>query len=242
MKAIILAAGRGHRMRTITADQPKCFVELCGKKLIEWQMDALNHASITNIAIVRGYLANAFQYKVSYFDNPRWSETNMLMSLVTAKEWLRSDTCIISYSDIVYSEKTVDRLINGYGDILITYDPSWLKLWSLRFDEPLSDAETFKLNKESDLIEIGGRANSVQEIEGQFMGLLRFTPKGWGIIEKYLNTLNQETLDKMDMTKLLKGLIISGEKVGAIPINEPWYEVDNENDLTQYLKPGIFKL
>jgi choline kinase len=164
------------------------------------------------------------------------------MSLATAKEWLLSDTCIISYSDIVYSEKTVERLLNGVGDILITYDPSWLNLWSLRFDEPLSDAETFKLNKDSDLIEIGGRANSVEEIEGQFMGLLKFTPKGWGAIEKYLGMLNQETLDKMDMTKLLKGLIISGEKIGAIPIDEPWYEIDNENDLNQYLKPGVFKL
>lgn len=242
MKAIILAAGRGSRMQSLTADQPKCFTEIHGKKLIEWQMDALKNSGIKNIGIVRGYLANSFNFDVAYFDNARWSETNMLMSLVMAKDWLISDTCIISYSDIVYSSKTVERLVTGGGDISITYDPSWLKLWSLRFDDPLSDAETFKLNGNSELIEIGGRAQSVEEIEGQFMGLLKFTPKGWSIIENYLNTLTQEACDKMDMTKLLKGLLSRGESISAIRIEEPWYEVDNEKDLSEYLKPGNFKL
>lgn len=242
MKGIILAAGRGSRMKSLTTNQPKCFTEIKNKRLIEWQMEALKNAGIKDLAIVRGYLAEVFKYDVKYFDNHRWLQTNMLMSLVEAKEWLASDICIISYSDIVYSSKSVEKLIAGTGDIAITYDPSWLTLWSLRFEDPLSDAETFKLNQNSELIDIGGKATNVHEIEGQFMGLLKFTPIGWEIIQNYLSKQDQDLLDKMDMTKLLKGLISAGEKIKAIRIDEPWYEVDNENDLNKYLKGNNFKL
>lgn len=234
MKAIILAAGRGSRMKGLTENQPKCFTVLHGKRLIDWQLDALRSAGADEIAIVRGYMGDSFPYDITYFENTRWAETNMLMSLCTAGEWLRRDTCIISYSDIVYGAGTVERLRQGTGDICITYDPDWLRLWSLRFEDPLSDAETFRLNAGDEVVEIGGRASSVEEIKGQYMGLLKFTPAGWGQVEEYLSRFSQDVLDQMDMTKLLQGLIASGVKVHAIRIGEPWYEVDNEQDLAQY--------
>lgn len=234
MKAIILAAGRGSRMKGLTENQPKCFTVLHGKRLIEWQLAALHTVGTGEIAIVRGFLGDSFQYDTAYFDNPRWMETNMLVSLYTAKEWLRNDTCIISYSDIVYGPNTVECLREGAGDICITYDPDWLNLWRMRFEDPLSDAETFKLNNVGEVVEIGNSAKTIEEIDGQYMGLLKFTPAGWGRVEAYLKQFSQGLLDKMDMTKLLKGLIESGEKVHAIRIEEPWYEVDNERDLNLY--------
>ena len=82
---------------------------------------------------------------------------------------------ITSYSDIVYSVDTITKLIN-FSDIVITYDPNWL--WQMRFNNPLSDAENFRLDGDR-LIEIGLKASSIEEIEGQYMGLLKFTPAGW---------------------------------------------------------------
>ena len=55
MKAIILAAGRGSRMKKLTDELPKCLVELRGKTLLDWQLEALRAAGITEIAIVTGY-------------------------------------------------------------------------------------------------------------------------------------------------------------------------------------------
>ena len=52
MKDIILAAGRGSRMKNLTADRPKCLVELRGKALLDWQLEALRAAGVTEIAIV----------------------------------------------------------------------------------------------------------------------------------------------------------------------------------------------
>ena len=55
MKAIILAAGRGSRMKNLTDEKPKCLAKLRGKPLLEWQLTSLREAGIEDIAIVTGY-------------------------------------------------------------------------------------------------------------------------------------------------------------------------------------------
>ena len=233
MKGIILAAGRGKRMGTLTKNLPKCRTIFNGKELIQWQIDALKKAGINDIAIVRGYLANTFDFNCKYFDNKRWAETNMVMSLLAAKEWLCNYDCISSYSDIIYSSNAVSRLINSSSDIAITYDPNWKTLWNLRFNDPLSDAETFKV-RNNILSEIGNRALSENEIEGQYMGLIKYSKKGWVLINNHLSRFSEHELYKMDMTTLLQSLIDAGIKVNAIPIKDNWYEIDSESDLKKY--------
>lgn len=233
MKGIILAAGRGSRMGDLTKKLPKCRSLLHGKELIQWQIDAMEMANISDISIVRGYLSETFTHRVKYFENNRWFNSNMVTSLIQAKEWLNIDNCIISYSDIVYSVDTLKRLIDFPGDIVIAYDPNWLDLWKIRFDNPLNDAETFKLDG-AKVIEIGNKASSVEEIEGQYMGLLKFTPKGWKEVESHINMFAQEIIDKIDITKLLQELIKSNITINAVAIKDKWFEVDSEEDLNIY--------
>ena len=232
-KAIILAAGRGSRMKSLTENQPKCRAVLHGKQLLEWQMLALRDGGIGDIAIVRGYLAENFTYPIKYFENERWSETNMVVSLLKASEWLENFSCVVSYSDIVYSADAVKRLTNAEGDITIAYDKNWLRLWSMRFDDPLSDAETFQLVGNR-VVEIGGRAKSTGEIKGQYMGLFRFSPKGWSVVKNYLSSLPQSVVNKLDITTLLQALIREKIEIDATPIFDNWYEVDTQEDLNCY--------
>jgi L-glutamine-phosphate cytidylyltransferase len=233
MKAIILAAGRGSRLESLTDNQPKCRVKLHGKQLIEWQIDSLNNSGIKHLAIVRGYMADNFQYDFQYFDNKRWDKTNMVVSLLAASQWLEREECIISYSDIVYSSDTVNRLINADGEIVIAYDPNWLVLWKMRFKNPLSDAETLKIER-GKIIEIGKRTSDLEDIEGQYMGLLKISPSGWLKISNYLDTLTENEVDNLDMTGMLNNLIISGVTIRCVPIREKWYEVDSQTDLNCY--------
>ena len=90
MNADILAAGRGSRMKNLTSDKPKCLVRLNGKPLIQWQLDALNQAGISNIAVVTGYKRELIaDLDLIEFYNKRWSETNMVYSLDVLKSgWL----------------------------------------------------------------------------------------------------------------------------------------------------------
>lgn len=235
MKAIILAAGRGSRMKSLTQDKPKCLVQLAGRPLLQWQMEALRGAGITEIGVVRGYMSHALNGRgVKYFENPRWHETNMVMSLLCAEEWLKDDVCLISYADIVYTSNSVSKLIEAEGDIAITYDKNWLKLWRMRFEDPLSDAETFRTDSKGILLEIGGRAESIDEIEGQYMGLLKFSPSGWKQVKNVLNALSREECDRLDMTSLLGLLIKARALIHTAPIAERWFEVDSDKDIELY--------
>src|SRR3990167_8632210 len=131
-------------MGDLTEKYPKAMLNLHGNPLIEWQMQAIRRAGITDTAIVKGYMGDVFSYKVNYFENTRWEQTNMLSTLMCADSWLSQHTCIVSYSDIIYTKEAVQAVKNSLGDISITFDPNWLKLWEQRFDDPLSDAEIFK--------------------------------------------------------------------------------------------------
>jgi choline kinase len=234
MQAIILAAGRGSRMKNMTDAQPKCLVKLGGKTLLEWQTEALSLAGFSDITIVRGYCKNALQNTFyRYVDNPKWEETNMVYSLSCADHILRNQSCLISYSDIVYHPHIVKQLMTASGDIVITYDESWELLWKLRFENPLDDAEVFQIAKDG-LKAIGLKAKIVSEIHGQYMGLLKISPKGWDQINNYLCSIPWTDYAKLDMTSLLHQLIQQGIRVDVVPIQGRWCEVDSMKDLYLY--------
>lgn len=233
MRAILLAAGRGSRMEKFTVDRPKCLLEVGGRALIDWQLEALRQAGMEEIGIVRGYLGNKLKREfVTFFDNPRWQQTNMLASLLCAEEWLKTADTLVSYTDIIYSADTVRRLVEARGDIAISYDKKWLPLWKARFQDPLGDAESFRVDAGGLLLEIGHRVQDLAVIQGQYMGLLKFSVPGWQQVTGFISSLSPQEADSMSMTSMLSCLLERGVKIHAVPIEESWFEIDSENDLT----------
>ena len=236
MRAIILAAGRGSRMKSLTDERPKCLVELRGKTLLEWQLGALREAGVNEIAIVTGYKRELLAgYGLVEFHNPRWAVTNMVSSLACAEEWLVADTCIVSYADIFYGSSAVGLLVNCAEPLALTYDSNWLAAWQNRFGNPLLDAETFRLRPDETLLEIGKKPASIKEIEGQYMGLLRFTPESWDEVCRIRAGVTKPERDKMHMTGTLQRIIVAGRMpVRAVRYNRSWGEIDSPEDLIFY--------
>lgn len=236
MKAIILAAGRGSRLKSLTDDRPKALVELGGQPLIAWQIAALRAAGAGPIGIVTGYRGTQFDnWGNVRFANARWAETNMVRSLLTAEAWLREGPCIVSYSDIFYAPDVPAGLMAMPGDDLaISFDPAWAALWSARFANPLADAESFRLGADGRITEIGARAQAMADIQGQYMGMLRFTPTSFAQVTQLLAGLDAAAIDKLDMTSLLSRLIGAGVPVRGVPVASRWGEVDDADDLALY--------
>jgi choline kinase len=237
MRAVILAAGRGSRMGALAGDRPKCLVELAHKPLVRRQIAALRGGGVTTVGIVRGYLGNMINIEdITYFENPRWAETNMVMSLVAAATWLRSDSVVISYADIFYGGDVVRDLTASSGDLVVAYDRNWRTLWTRRFVDPLSDAETFRTDARGNLMDIGRRTTQIDDIEGQYMGLIKLTPQAWRAVEAVLGAVDAKTRDAMDMTTLLRTLLESGFPIGTAAITGQWGEIDSSSDLELYEK------
>jgi choline kinase len=233
MRAVILAAGRGSRMRELTDDRPKCLVELHGKPLLDWQLEALREAGVTEIGIVTGYRRELLSGRgLTEFHNPRWASTNMVASLACAVAWLADEACIVSYGDIFYKPLAVRLLTACAAPLALTYDVNWLALWTSRFGDPLLDAETFRLGRDNALADIGGRPSSVAEVEGQYMGLLRIAPAGWIEISRVLSDMPQPERDVIHMTRVLQKVVEAGRTpVRAIPYAESWGEIDSPEDV-----------
>jgi choline kinase len=223
-------------MKGLTDDRPKCLVELRGKALLEWQLGALREAGVNEIAIVTGYKRELLAgHGLIEFFNPRWAETNMVASLACAEAWLVADTCIVSYADIFYESSAVSLLVNCAAPLAVTYDANWLASWQQRFGNPLLDAETFRLKSDGTLSEIGNKPRSIAEIEGQYMGLLRFTPPSWRELSRIRADLTDLERDVIHMTGTLQRIIDAGKMpVRAVRYDGSWGEIDSPEDLTCY--------
>lgn len=237
MKGLILAAGRGSRLGDLTANNPKCMVKVFGKPLLEHQIESLTQAGIENIAIVTGYHSEALNHPklIKHYHNQDWASTNMVKSLLCASDWLLDEACIISYSDIFYQASCITNLTQDNSELSISYDVNYRALWELRYQEPLNDLETFKIDENSYLTSIGSRATSFSDMMGQYMGILKITPSAWLKILNFLNTAEEIDLAKLDMTSLLMKIIQDDiMRIKAIPYYGVWGEVDHKSDIECY--------
>lgn len=232
-RALILAAGRGKRMGNATIDVPKCLLEIDGKSLLERQIAVLQSAGISEIAIATGYKRELlFSYSFEEFYNKYWDTTNMVYSLMNAHEWLKKGDCIITYSDILYDVEILRSLMDSTHDLTVAYYTNWRELWSKRFKDPLNDLENFKISDTDQIYHIGGRASSLEEIEGQYMGIIKTTPRSWNDIEFFLSELDKNILHKIDMTSLLSRLIQEKNfKIFGLKHSGLFYEFDTLTDI-----------
>ena len=237
LKVILLVAGEGKRLRPYTLDRPKCMVEVDGISLIDRQLAVLQTEGLEDIVMIGGYKAEMLRrYGVKLKINPRYYETNMVWTLFCAEDELEGEV-IVSYGDIVYSREILQSLLQSKADIAVTIDKDWKSYWSARNEYPLNDAETLKLREDETIIEIGQKPRSLDEIEGQYMGLMKFKPDGLKYIKEIFHSAieSDEILSKpvknAYMTDLLQSVINSGYPVTSVSIHGGWVEIDTVGDL-----------
>ena len=236
MNSLILAAGTGTRLRPITNDIPKCLVKIGNKSLLDWQLENLKKAGIKNINIVTGYKQDKIikdreiKFNKIYF-NKSYNSTNMVKSLLLAKDLFYTDL-LISYSDIIYKTEIVKLLLESKHKNAIIIDIDWYKLWSKRFKEPLDDAETLSFDKNFNLLNIGKKTRNINDIMGQYIGLMKFDNNTLG----FLNNLDIENKIKNNlfMTDLIRIFLKNNIEIKVLPIKRGWLEVDSLSDLTLY--------
>lgn len=244
-KLIILAAGQGTRLKPLTDKIPKCMVPLAGKNLLDWKIETALKAGMASedIIIIGGYKADQIRHDVGrVLINPRYAETNMVQTLWCAKEYF-GESVIIAYGDIVYTEEVFAKVCSCQHEIGIAVDHDWFPYWKQRFNDVLSDAESLSLDSSGKLTDIGQKVDSIEKIEGQYIGLMIFQGEGIKalsqIYEKEKHCLenglpgmvSQRNLDSLYMTDMLQGLIKNGTSLHQIPIQGGWVEIDNMSDL-----------
>ncbi len=239
MRAIILAAGEGRRLRPLTENNPKCLIELGGKPILDWQIELMHSCGIKDIVVVKGCQADKIvREDVRYYVNKDYDTTNMVMTLWCAKDELEGEV-IISYGDIVYNEKALRGLIAAPYDISVVVDLDWQKYWQMRFADPLQDAESFKMDAEGRISVIGQKAEKISDIDAGYIGLIKFQHKAHNVFKQSFQNAQKaekpwgtdKAFEKAYMTDMLQGLIKEGNDLYAVKIRGGWCEIDTIKDL-----------
>ena len=248
IKVIILAAGQGSRLAPLTNDKPKCMVKLFGKSLLEWQIEKFRKFGIKDISIVTGYKKKLISMDgIKIYHNNNFEKTNMIETLFCAKKEI-NETVIVSYGDIIFQDNVVQQLIESKDDFSVVIDKEWKRYWDIRFDNPLDDAESLILDSENNIKNIGQKTVTLEEIQGQYIGLMMFKGNSTKIIKKFYEKMKE--LSKMGknplnsnlpfelsyMTDFLQGLINEKYKLKAIVIKNGWLELDSMKDYEIYNK------
>lgn len=240
MKMIILAAGQGTRLRPYTDERPKCMVEYNEKPIIDYILEAAKGCGLKEIAVVNGYKKEVLEAYLkdqgcTFFTNNAYDRTNMVSTLFSAKEYM-DDDLIISYADIIYKKEILEQLIASTEEFSVVVDKDWKELWSMRMENPLDDAETLKLH-DGNIIELGKKPKSYDEIEGQYIGLIKISKNRLKTIIDYYDSLDKTCLydvkdyDNMYMTSFIQMVIDNLMDVKPVFIHGGWVEIDTVDDL-----------
>ena len=233
--AIILAAGRGSRINEYTKKIPKGCIKIFNKSLIDRQIDIFIKSGINDIYVVTGYKSNLIKNVriKKKIKNDKWQVSNMVYSLYCADKILSSKTTIVSYSDIFFSNKIINKLKRSKNDFSVAFDKNFLDLWKKRFQDPFEDLESFIIDSKYNIKEIGKKISNIKNIQGQYMGITKFTPLGWKIFKKIIKpSINT----KIDFTSALNLLIKNSINIRGYQNNDIWGEIDSKSDLLLYEK------
>lgn len=247
MKAIILAAGQGTRLKKYTENLPKGMLSFMGKTVIERQIELYRKCGINRIIIVRGFAADKIQYDgIKYYTNSNYSNTNMVESLLCAKQEFDEDI-IVSYSDILFEERLLKGMMATEADFACGVDDNWKSYWQRRYGKIDFDTESLSIDQNDNITELGLENPSIDKIDARYIGILKFSQKGLQYIidimsEAYKLPEDQpwqqsgKTVRKAYMTDLLNAIIESNKAVKAIHFDNGWIEFDTNQDYEIALK------
>lgn len=256
MKALILAAGSGTRLKKYTKDLPKGMLKFAEKTIIERQIKQYKAAGVKEIIIVKGFAAEKINYSdVKYYTNEKFAVTNMVESLLTAESEFNDDI-VVSYADVIFEDKILNQMLKNTDDFAVAVDDQWKEYWLKRYGRDDFDTESLSVNEDDCIIELGREAPELSEIDARYIGVLKFSQRGLKKICKIMSEayakLTPDTpwqqsgkpLAQAYMTDLLNALIEDGEKVRAVHFNNGWLEFDTNEDYEsacEWLKTGEIK-
>lgn len=233
MIAVLLSAGKGTRMYPLTANTPKCLIDIGkGKTILESQLDVLQECGITKVYIVAGYRIEQVQAKINghnlnrmeieVLHNPFFSTSNNIISLWLATLLIK-EPCISINGDDIFKPNVINKLLQAEGDIVMTID---------RKSEYDSD-DMMVITKEERVVAVSKDLDR-DYANGESVGIIKYSVLGLKILTDLLDVmLRDESNHQQFYLQSLQKIMDSGVAVNYCEVDEDdWAEIDFHPDVT----------
>lgn len=230
MKVIILSAGQGKRLLPLTADTPKCLLDIEGKTLLEWQIGELHKCGIDKITVVSGYGSekvasllqqNYGQQNIRTHYNPDFATTDNLVSCWKIREEMNEDFILLNGDTLFEAAVVRSLLASPENPITVTinhkdsYDTDDMKV-------SLAETRLTRVSKEI----------PQSDIHGESIGMILFRGDGPAIFRKGLEKALNDTKSVHKWYLSVIDAIAQEHNVRTCSISGLlWCEVDYPADL-----------
>ena len=232
MKAIILAAGQGTRIRSAHGECPKCLIRFdhSAWTILDQQIEGLLLAGIRDIGIVVGYEKDQIirhvtrhyrdrLYRFRFIENPAFAATNNIYSLWMARTWLKGSSIVILNADVVFDGRILLPAISSHTPITMIVDPAWRD-------------ETMKVVVEGNRIVRMSKQIGQDEFSGTYIGITIVTDRAIARLFNRIEDLIQRGEDRVFFNAAVQQLADEGLRVGYSETQGlPWAEIDDPGDL-----------
>ena len=236
MQAVILAAGMGKRLKSLTANNTKCMVKVNGVTLIERMLRQLDRLKLRRIVIVVGYQGQKLidfistldvETPIEYIDNPIYDKTNNIYSLALARSALAEDDTLLLESDLIFADGTLEALVSDPYPTLALVDryESWM------------DGTVVTLNEDNSIRKfIPGKQFRFEDIPGYYktVNIYKFSRRfSKDIYVPFLTAYSSALGDNEYYEQVLRVIaMLDHPEIRAKCMDgRIWYEIDDIQDL-----------
>ena len=225
-KAVILAAGRGIRMRELTANLPKPMIEVRGKPVLQYILEGLRNAGIRDCLIIVGYRADAvreffgngsrYNLAIQYRTQTVQDGTGRVVEL--AHDFVADRPFILGYGDILVEPANYKRLVDLPNDIEA--------MLTVARGEDVSKGGAVFVNEGMEVLDIFEKSDmwsglSEHAVPFYNAGLYAFRPS----IFDFTARLKPSPRGEYELTDAIRDLAQSGKRVRALELTGEWTDV-----------------
>jgi dTDP-glucose pyrophosphorylase len=229
-KAVLLAAGRGTRMRGLTEGLPKPMLEVHGKPVLQHIVEGLGAAGLTNLLIVVGWRADVVKnyfgdgsklgVRIQYETQTIQDGTGKVVAL--SRGFVGDDPFVLSYGDILVAPENYRRL--GAAS------PNAEAVVTVKRADDVSQGGAVFVNEKFELIDLREKPKPGEPTSPWYnAGIYAFRPS----IFDYIATLQPSPRGEYELTDAVRELALAGKKVQALEIVGDWADVRDPEILAQ---------
>ena len=221
-RAVLLAAGRGTRMRDLTADLPKPMIKVRGKPILLHIVEGLQIAGIKNFLIIVGYHGDTvreyfgdgtcFGLRIKYATQVVQDGTGRVVDL--ARDFTENMPFVLSYGDILVDPHNYKSIVDLGDDVEA--------IISVKRDEDVSKGGAVFLNEQMELIDLREKPKPGEKTSPWYnAGLYAFRSS----IFEFTARLQPSPRGEYELTDAIRELAQSGKKVKALELTGEWADV-----------------